>query len=127
MPVRRSTRLKPRDILRLGEFDAPVAKEQREQRFRAVICSIPRGRVASYGQVAAAAGYPLYHRQVAKLLRGCGETLPWHRVLGAGGQIKTHAALGQEQRLRLVAEGVIFQGEHVAMDTYQHQFRTWDL
>ena len=33
------------------------------------IRSIPRGKVATYSQVAAAAGYPLYHRQVAQLLR----------------------------------------------------------
>jgi methylated-DNA-protein-cysteine methyltransferase-like protein len=117
----------PRDILRLGQFDSPMQKEQREQRFREVICSIPRGRVASYGQVAAAAGYPLYHRQVAKLLRGCGETLPWHRVLGAGGLIKTPLELGLEQRLRLEMEGVRFVGERVDLALHQHQFRTWEI
>ena len=119
--------MKPRDILRLGAFDPPAEKEQREQRFREVICSIPRGHVASYGQVAAVAGYPLYHRQVAQLLRNCGETLPWHRVLGAGGRIKTQLDLALEQRLRLEAEGVRFIGERVDLEAHQHVFRTWEL
>jgi methylated-DNA-protein-cysteine methyltransferase-like protein len=119
--------MKPRDLARLGEFDAPMEKEQREQRSREAICSIPRGRVASYGQVAAAAGYPLYHRQVAKLLRNCGETLPWHRVLGAGGFLKTRLDLALEQRLRLEAEGVRFVGQRVDLDAHQHVFRTWEF
>jgi methylated-DNA-protein-cysteine methyltransferase-like protein len=127
-PTRRSPkRMKPRDILRLGEFDSPVDKEARELRFREVILSIPRGRVASYGQVAAAAGYPMYHRQVAKLLRNCGDGLPWHRVLGAGGFIKTHQGLALEQRLRLETEGVRFLGQHVDFAAHQHIFRTWEF
>ena len=42
---------------------------QRDAAFRQTIRQIPRGKVATYGQVAAAAGYPLYHRHVARLLR----------------------------------------------------------
>ena len=37
--------------------------------FRRIILSIPAGKVSTYGRVAAAAGYPLYHRAVARLLR----------------------------------------------------------
>ncbi len=74
-----------------------------------VIQEIPRGRVATYGQVAAAAGYPRYHRQVAQVLNRIGHSLPWHRVLGAGGQIKTQLDGGLEQRLRLEMEGVRFR------------------
>jgi methylated-DNA-protein-cysteine methyltransferase-like protein len=119
--------MKPRDIVRLGMFDPPAERAAREQRFREVILSIPRGRVASYGQVAAAAGYPLYHRQVARLLRNCGDGLPWHRVLGSGGYIKTRQDLGVEQRLRLEMEGVRFAGKHVDLDLHQHVFRTWEF
>ncbi len=119
--------MKSRDIVRLGMFDPPAERAAREQRFREVILSIPRGRVASYGQVVAAAGYPLYHRQVARLLRNCGDGLPWHRVLGSGGYIKTRQDLGLEQRLRLEMEGVRFVGKHVDLDAHQHVFRTWEF
>ena len=51
--------------------------------------SIPVGKVSTYGGVAAAAGYPRYHRAVAKLLRiDPVDELPWHRIVGAGGEIK---------------------------------------
>jgi len=47
------------------------------------ITLIPRGKVATYGQVAETAGYPRGHRQVAAVLRKGGAPLPWHRVLVA--------------------------------------------
>jgi alkylated DNA nucleotide flippase Atl1 len=62
--------------------------EKRDQAIRKVIRQIPRGKVATYGQVAAAAGYPLYHRQAVQVLRKAGDALPWQRVVGAGGQIR---------------------------------------
>jgi methylated-DNA-protein-cysteine methyltransferase-like protein len=114
--------MKPRDIVRLGMFDPPAERAAREQRFREVILSIPRGRVASYGQVAAAAGYPMYHRQVARLLRNCGDGLPWHRVLGAGGKIRLPGHAGLEQRTRLQAEGVTFRGSRVDMARHAFDF-----
>src|SRR4051812_24454458 len=74
--------------------------ELRDDSFRRVIRSIPKGRVATYGQVAAAAGYPLYHRAVARLLRTTPiPNLPWQRVLGAGGEIKLRFEAAKEQRL----------------------------
>lgn len=119
--------MKTRDIARLGMFDPPAEREARDQRFREVILSIPRGKVASYGQVAAAAGFPRYHRQVARLLRNCGEALPWQRVLGSGGFLKTKLDSAVEQRLRLEMEGVRFIGKHVDLDVHQHVFRTWEF
>jgi len=84
-----------------------------------VIQRIPRGQVATYGQVAAAAGYPRHHRQVAQVLGRCGDALPWHRVLGSGGQIKTRLDGGLEQRFRLEMEGVRFRGSRVNMAEHQ--------
>jgi len=98
-----------------------------ETAFRKVIRQIPRGKVATYGQVAAAAGYPLYHRQVAQLLRVAGEGLPWQRVLGAGGEIKLRGHMALEQRLRLEMEGVRFRGKRVDMREHAFPFRTWEL
>jgi methylated-DNA-protein-cysteine methyltransferase related protein len=99
----------------------------RDQKFRKVIASIPKGRVATYSQVAAAAGYPLYHRHVARVLRQAGDRLPWQRVVGAGGAIKLRLSAALEQRMRLEFEGVKFRGKRVDMATHQHKFRTWEL
>ena len=100
----------------------------RDAAFRRVILSIPKGKVATYGQVAAAAGYPLHHRAVARLLRiSPPNQLPWQRVVGAGGEIKLPFAAGAEQRLRLTMEGVAFRGKRVDLSLYQHAFRVWEL
>jgi methylated-DNA-protein-cysteine methyltransferase-like protein len=99
----------------------------RDTAIRKTIRSIPRGKVATYSQVAAAAGYPLYHRQVAQLLRTAGGSLPWQRVVGAGGEIKLKFEAGLEQRTRLEMEGVRFRGKRVDMVEHQHRFRPWDL
>ncbi len=86
-----------------------------ESAIRRVLASIPRGKVATYGEVAERAGYPLHHRQVAQILSKCGDSLPWHRVVGAGGLIKTALDSALEQRLRLQMEGVGFRGARVNM------------
>ena len=101
--------------------------EQREAAIRRAVRQIPRGKVATYGQVAAAAGYPLFHRQVAQVLRKAGNSLPWQRVVGAGGEIKLKYEAGLEQRTRLEMEGVHFRGKRVDMVEHQHRFRGWEF
>jgi methylated-DNA-protein-cysteine methyltransferase-like protein len=101
--------------------------EARDEAFRKAIRSIPRGKVATYGQVAAAAGYPLYHRHVAQLLQRSGGRLPWQRVVGAGGEIKLKYEAAMEQRTRLEMEGVRFRGKRVDMAEHQHRFRSWEF
>jgi methylated-DNA-protein-cysteine methyltransferase related protein len=100
-----------------------TASEIRDQAFAETIRSIPRGKVASYGQVAIAAGYPRYHRAVARFLKTVipGE-LPWQRVLGAGGEIKLAGRAAAEQKLRLRMEGVTFAGKRVDLNRHQHVF-----
>lgn len=93
-----------------------------------MILSIPAGKVSTYGRVAAAAGYPQYHRAVAKLLRTDPvDQLPWHRVLGVGGEIKLRGAPAKEQRARLKLEGVRFKGERVDMERFEHTFKPWEV
>ena len=100
---------------------------RRDAAIRQAIRQIPRGKVATYAQVAAAAGYPLHHRQVAQILRASPPgSLPWQRVLGAGGRIKLHCEAGLEQRTRLEMEGVRFRGKRVDMAEHQHRFRRWE-
>jgi len=101
--------------------------QPRDRAIRQAIRQIPPGKVATYGQVAAAAGYPLYHRQVVQVLNKAGGSLPWQRVVGAGGEIKLRYGSGQEQRMRLQMEGVRFRGKRVDMAEHQHVFRPWEF
>ncbi len=88
---------------------------------RDTVRRIPRGKVASYGDVARAAGFPGRARQVVWALRNA-VGLPWHRVVGAGGKIRLPGANGLEQRMRLETEGVVFHRGRVWMEKHQHQF-----
>jgi methylated-DNA-protein-cysteine methyltransferase-like protein len=77
-----------------------------------VVRRIPRGRVATYGQVAALAGLPGHARQVGYALHAMpeGSSVPWHRVVNARGEISPRATPGWEgyQRALLEAEGIAF-------------------
>jgi methylated-DNA-protein-cysteine methyltransferase related protein len=118
----------PRDPAQLRRRilkDGLRPNEVRDEAIRRAVRSIPRGRVATYGDVAAAAGYPLYHRLVARLLSKAGDALPWQRVLGAGGAIKLRGAAALEQRTRLEMEGVAFRGARVDLARHQHVFTPW--
>jgi methylated-DNA-protein-cysteine methyltransferase related protein len=86
-------------------------------KFRAVIARVPRGKVITYGQVAAVAGFPRAARLTVRALQNS-EGLPWHRVVGAGGRIALVGEEGREQRLRLEIEGVTFRGRRVRMDLH---------
>lgn len=86
-------------------------KSSSYERIWSVVRRIPRGRVATYGQVARALGLPRGARAVGWALRVLPPTLatrvPWHRVVSAGGRIAPRAGLGPlRQRQRLLAEGV---------------------
>ena len=104
-----------------------LPSERREAAIRRAVRQIPRGKVATYGQVAAAAGYPLHHRQVVQVLRKSGDELPWQRVLGAGGRVRLRGDAAFEQRTRLEMEGVRFLGKHVDLANHQWKFRSWEF
>ena len=76
-----------------------------------LIKRIPRGKVASYGQIAALAGNPRGARAVIWLLHSSSgkEKLPWHRVINSRGTISLQPGQGyEEQRALLESEGVVF-------------------
>jgi methylated-DNA-protein-cysteine methyltransferase-like protein len=83
---------------------------------------VPHGKVATYGDIAYAAGYPGAARQVAWALHAESAGLPWHRIIGAGGRILLTGEHGFEQRLRLQAEGVSFIGMKVNIAAHHHDF-----
>jgi methylated-DNA-protein-cysteine methyltransferase-like protein len=100
------------------------SNEHRDIAFRHMILAIPTGKVSTYGKVAAAAGYPRYHRAVARLLRvDPVDQLPWHRVLGVGGEIKLPGDAALEQLARLKLEGVQFDAKRVDMERFKHTFK----
>ena len=83
------------------------------QAIYAVVARIPRGRVATYGQVARLAGLPSHARLVGYALNALPHQspLPWHRVVNAKGQISertTGSGMDTLQRLRLKRERVRF-------------------
>lgn len=81
-------------------------------RIYAVVKRIPKGRVATYGQVAALAGLPGHARQVGYALHALPENhrLPWHRVVNAKGEVSPRAWPFAEdmQRAYLESEGIPF-------------------
>lgn len=81
------------------------------RRIDAVVRRIPRGRVATYGQVAALAGRPGHARQVGYALHALedGSDVPWHRVVNGRGEVSPRAEPLYEplQRALLAAEGVV--------------------
>lgn len=92
----------------------------------AVVASIPRGRVSTYGRVAELAGLPRRARLVGRALRELppDSDVPWHRVLNAAGKISARGdALGQEdlQAHLLAREGVRPVGNAVPLDRYLWQ------
>jgi methylated-DNA-protein-cysteine methyltransferase-like protein len=95
------------------DASAEEARQGRWERFYAVVRRIPRGKVATYGQVAELAGLPGHARQVGYALHALrsAHAVPWHRVVNAQGRLSLGAdvAGGQiRQRFRLEEEGVEF-------------------
>ncbi|MEN6312463.1 MAG: MGMT family protein [Acidobacteriota bacterium] len=80
-----------------------------EDRIKAMILAIPRGKVATYAQLAALAGNHRAARQVARVLHSSSrkDRLPWHRVINSRGGISLGRGRGFEEQKRLLkAEGV---------------------
>ena len=88
-------------------------------RIYAVVRCIPRGKVGTYGQVAAFAGIPGHARQVGYALHALPEDhdVPWHRVINAKGEISQRASPGSvnRQRAMLEKEGIVFDS-HLRID-----------
>lgn len=97
----------------------------RMQRFRETICEIPRGAVASYGQIAEIVGVSRGARQVGYTLRNLpkGHQVPWHRVVQSSGKIAFHKDSPQfiEQQNRLMMEGVIVKAGRIDMNRFRWQ------
>ena len=90
--------------------------EQLHERVREVIASVPAGKVATYSDIAAAAG-ARSPRLIGRILAGDGHDLPWHRILRADGTPAPHLVHEQLELLR--AEGVLADGQKVNLRKYR--------
>ncbi|OHT89383.1 MGMT family protein [Mycobacteroides saopaulense] len=97
---------------------ATVTEEQVEQ-VRSLVASIPAGRVATYGDIAEAAGLSSA-RIVGWIMRTDSADLPWHRVIGASGRPAPHIRTRQLELLR--AEGVLAVDGRIALREVRHCF-----
>jgi methylated-DNA-protein-cysteine methyltransferase-like protein len=101
-----------------SEFSTQVIK---------LIKKIPRGRVATYGQIAALAGKPHAARGVSWILSSSSEAhkLPWHRVLNSKGQIAfrwgTRGYLRQKNALEREGIDIV---DRVQVDLGEYQWKT---
>ena len=96
-----------------------------KQRLYTIIQQIPKGRVATYGQVAELAGLPGCARMVGRTLSQlpAGSQLPWHRVIAASGKISLPENSDSfiEQKQRLADEGIRVTKNRVTLSTRQWQ------
>lgn len=87
-----------------------------------VVAAIPKGKVATYGQVAKLCGYPGHARYVGHTLKNLPDDtlLPWQRVVNAKGELAfplgTEAY--QRQKARLLEEDVQFQGDKISLSRF---------
>jgi methylated-DNA-protein-cysteine methyltransferase related protein len=97
---------------------ATVTEEQVE-RVRALVGSIPAGRVSTYGDIATVAGLSS-PRIVGWIMRTDSSDLPWHRVITASGRPAKHLVTRQLELLR--AEGVLANDGRIPLDELRYQF-----
>ena len=92
-----------------------------------IVMQIPRGRVATYGQIAELAGIPRQPRRIGYALSALPSDtrVPWHRVINSKGEISVRSRKGSEpiQMRLLKQEGVMFDRKgRIALDRFR-----WDL
>jgi len=96
------------------------------ERIYEIVRRIPKGRVATYGEIAELAGMPRGARQVGYALAALGRgeprlDIPWQRVVNAKGE----SSLGTEQLKRLQSEGVVFDANG-RIDLSVHGWDGWE-
>jgi methylated-DNA-protein-cysteine methyltransferase-like protein len=90
-------------------------------RVHALVRAIPRGRVATYGQLSKLIDGRLTPVGIGWALHRCDARIPWHRVINARGGISTEGANPGLQRDLLAAEGIRFRAD----DTVDLAKYTW--
>lgn len=94
------------------------------ERIYKVVCDIPKGKVATYGQVATLAGNPRWARVVGYALHNnpMPGIIPCHRVVNREGNVAEAFVFGggNAQREMLKNEGVVFENDgHIDLNKFQ--------
>jgi methylated-DNA-protein-cysteine methyltransferase-like protein len=97
-------------------------------RIYAVVRRVPRGKVATYGQIARLAGLPRHARQVGYALYALpdGDDAPWQRVVNSKGEIsaRAHPYAVEQQRVILEREGIVFDANgRISLKRFQWKKR----
>jgi methylated-DNA-protein-cysteine methyltransferase-like protein len=89
-----------------------------------LVKKIPRGKVATYGQVAKAVKLPGGARAAGRAMAACpaGQGVPWHRVVGAGGRLLLREPNAGLQRKLLESEGLVLAEKRI-LDFSSRQWR----
>jgi methylated-DNA-protein-cysteine methyltransferase-like protein len=105
--------------------EPPIVESASEtERVCLVVARIPRGAVATYGQVAELAGLPRGARKVGRIMSRLprGSRIPWHRVVNAAGRISLPKGAGFERQQRaLLREGVVVTNGRLSLE--RHRWR----
>ncbi|HAI73365.1 MAG TPA: cysteine methyltransferase [Alteromonas australica] len=96
---------------------------QYQQRIESTLSMVPVGAVVSYGQLADLAGLPGKARLIAKYLKTSETQINWHRVIRSDGKIAfpENSEQANDQRRRLLSEGVLVTNNRVRMASFQWQ------
>lgn len=101
----------------------PVPASSLQETIWQLVAAVPRGRVATYGQIAALAGFPNHARYVGTTLKNLpsGTKLPWQRIINGRGELSFPAGseAWRRQKERLEAEGVVFIGGRISLKRFQ--------
>ncbi|MDE3057223.1 MAG: methylated-DNA--[protein]-cysteine S-methyltransferase [Bacteroidota bacterium] len=84
---------------------------------------IPKGKVATYGQIAELSRLPRQPRLAGYALHNIpnGMEIPWHRVINARGKISLQNESGKRQRKLLEKEGVKFSNDRIELEQFGWQ------
>ncbi len=103
----------------MADIEAETKTEQAQALIWQIVNAIPRGKVATYGQIAAMAGFPEQSRMVGRILSRLpkGSKLPWHRVINSQGKISNPNPARQQEKLE--ADGVTLINGRVRLKLYK--------
>ncbi|MCW8879877.1 MAG: MGMT family protein [Kangiellaceae bacterium] len=99
--------------------------ETKARRIWQTVAMVPKGKVASYGQIADLAGLPGRARLVGKVLGYAPKdmTLPWYRILRSNGQLAFSAGSNEAEKQKglLQEEGVVVLNNRVKIKDFGWQ------
>jgi len=99
-----------------------MSKQTINENIWQIVAHIPKGKVATYGQIARLAGYPGYARFVGSTLKKLPKdtTLPWHRVINAQGKLSfpENSSAYKKQKSLLESEGVVFKNAKLSLTDF---------